>query len=181
VEAGINSGPLKRLFRRNRVLPPERQRDLLTLLELVANRLANAHEQPVGAEPGRLQVQLGRAVTFIEAHLAERLTLPMIARRRTSQRAAWPDSLRKRLQQRHPIPLAPAVSRACELLKRTDRTCAEIAFEVGFGSVQHFNRIFRRLEEVSPCQWRRNQLARAASTPSSFRPHSSNTIDKRPV
>jgi transcriptional regulator GlxA family with amidase domain len=46
------------------------------------------------------------------------------------------------------------IARACDLLRRTYHTCAEIAFEAGFGSVQHFNRIFRRYEGVPPRKWR---------------------------
>ena len=46
------------------------------------------------------------------------------------------------------------IARARQLLQREGRTCAEIAFECGFGSVQHFNRIFRRFENVSPTEWR---------------------------
>ncbi|MBM3757354.1 MAG: helix-turn-helix domain-containing protein, partial [Acidobacteria bacterium] len=46
------------------------------------------------------------------------------------------------------------IARACDLLRRSDHTCAEIAFEAGFGSVQHFNRIFRRHQEMSPGKWK---------------------------
>ncbi|MBI4663123.1 MAG: AraC family transcriptional regulator [Verrucomicrobia bacterium] len=45
------------------------------------------------------------------------------------------------------------IARARQLLRQESRTCAEIAFECGFGSVQHFNRIFRRLENASPTEW----------------------------
>jgi transcriptional regulator GlxA family with amidase domain len=53
------------------------------------------------------------------------------------------------------------IARARDLLRRTDRTCAEIAFEAGFGSVQHFNRIFRRHQDMSPARWRQRILASA--------------------
>jgi transcriptional regulator GlxA family with amidase domain len=53
------------------------------------------------------------------------------------------------------------IARARDLLRRTDHTCAEIAFEAGFGSVQHFNRIFRRHQDMSPARWRRRILAPA--------------------
>ena len=80
VSVGIDSGPLKKLFQRNRVLPHDRQADLLNLLELVANRLSHADEHRLLPEPGRPGAQLGRAVTFIEVHLGERLTWGVIAR-----------------------------------------------------------------------------------------------------
>lgn len=166
VGAGIDPQPLRKLFQRNRVLPPQSQNDLLDLLELIANRLAHADEHRLRAEPGRMQMQLGRAVTFIEAHLAERLTLPAIARAaQVSTRSLM------RLFQREigasvvEFTLGRRVSRACDLLKRTDHTCSEVAFESGFGSVQHFNRIFRRLQEISPRQWRKRAHSLVGASP----------------
>ncbi len=158
VEAGIDSRPLRKLFAQNRVLTPERQNDLLALLELIASRLAQADEHRLRAGPGHAQMQLGRAVTFIEAHLAERLTLSAVA-------GAANVSTRNlmRLFKREigtsvvGFILRRRISRARDLLKRSDRTCAEVAFESGFGSVQHFNRIFRRHEDMSPGGWRQRK------------------------
>ncbi|MGO9199181.1 MAG: helix-turn-helix domain-containing protein [Limisphaerales bacterium] len=162
VAAGIASRPLHELFRKNRVMAPDRQKDLLDLMELIASRLAYAGEHRLRPEPGRMQAQLGRAVTFIEVHLSERLTLPVVARvagvsmrnlarlfRREFSASVVEFILRRR------------ISHARDRLRSTDRTCAEIAFESGFGSVQHFNRIFRRIEGVSPREWRRQALSAA--------------------
>jgi AraC-like DNA-binding protein len=155
VKAGIPSGPLRKLFRQNRVLPQDRQRDLLNLLELIANRLAHADEQRLLPEPGRTHMQLGRAVTFIEVHLGERLTLPVIAKVAGLSTRSLVRLFRKEAGASVvEFILRRRIARACDLLRRTDHTCAEIAFEAGFGSVQHFNRIFRRHEGVPPCKWR---------------------------
>jgi transcriptional regulator GlxA family with amidase domain len=137
-------------------LTPDRQSDLLALMEMVAQRLAHSDEQPLAAVPGRAQVQLGRAVTFIEVHLAERLTLPMIARAASVSTRGLARIFKKEIGSSVvQFILRRRTSRACQLLRRTDHTCAEIAFETGFGSVQHFNRIFRRFEGVAPRIWRR--------------------------
>jgi AraC-like DNA-binding protein len=164
VAAGIDARPLRKLFRKNRVMTPDRQDDLLNLMELIASRLTHADEHRLRPEPGRMQAQLGRAVTFIEVHLSERLPLPMIAHvagvstrnltrlfRREFSSTVVEFILRRR------------ISRARDRLRNTDRTCAEIAFETGFGSVQHFNRIFRRIEGVSPREWRRHAPSAAMS------------------
>ena len=161
VKAGVKHGPLRPLFRQNRILSEDRQADLLSVLELVANRLAHADEQRLLPEPGRTGMQLGRAVTFIEVHLAERLTVQVVARtaglstrslERLYQKEVGSSVLKFILRRR--------ISRACEILQGTDHTCAEIAFEVGFGSVQHFNRIFRRDQRTSPREWRQRRLAK---------------------
>jgi AraC-like DNA-binding protein len=160
VAAGIDARPLEKLFRKNRVLTADRQKDLLDLLELIANRLAHADEHRLRPEPGRMQAQLGRAVTFIEVHLSERLPLSMIAH----VAGVSPRNLARVFRREYSTSvvefiLRRRISRARDRLKNTDRTCAEIAFDSGFGSVQHFNRIFRRIEGVSPREWRRQALS----------------------
>ena len=155
VKAGIRSEPLRLLFWKNRVMAEDRQADLLNLLELVANRLAHADEQRLLPKPGHASSQLGRAVTFIEVHLGEKLRLPMIAHAAGLSTRSLVRRFRKELDTSVvEFILRRRVARAADLLRRTGRTCAEIAFESGFGSVQHFNRIFRRFQEMAPNQWR---------------------------
>src|SRR5437667_4803144 len=67
------------LFQRNRVLTPARQDDLLELLELIAARLAHSDERELRTSPGQTQAALGRAMTYIETHLSERLRVEAIA------------------------------------------------------------------------------------------------------
>ncbi len=156
VAVGINSGPLRGLFRQNRVLTQERQEDLLHLLELIATRLSHADEHRLLPEPGRTRMQLGRAVTFIEAHLGERLSLAVIARAAGVSTRSLARLFRKELGTSVvSFILQRRIARARDLLRRTDDTCAEIAFAAGFGSVQHFNRIFRRQQQMSPGDWRK--------------------------
>jgi len=162
VKAGITSGPLRRLFWKNRVLPQDRQGDLLNLLELIASRLAHADEQRLLPEPGRTRMQLGRAVTFIEVHLGERLTLPVIAQAAGLSTRSLARLFRKEVGTNVvEFILRRRVACARDLLRRTDHTCAEIAFQAGFGSVQHFNRIFRRHQDMSPGEWRQRVAAPA--------------------
>jgi AraC-like DNA-binding protein len=153
--AGIQPSSLRALFERNRVLTPDRQDDLLDLLALIAARLARADEQELPAAPGQVQAALGRAMTYIDTRLDEKLLLVDIAR----ASGLSPRSLMRLF--RHEAGssvvgfiLQRRVARARQLLTG-GRTCAEVAFACGFGSVQHFNRIFRRFEGMSPTEWRR--------------------------
>jgi AraC-like DNA-binding protein/ligand-binding sensor protein len=156
-QAGIRGASLGAAFRRNRVLGSGQQRDLLTLLELVAARLAQADERELRPASGETQVELGRAFTYIEAHLAERLSVADVARATgLSSR-----SLMRRFRSEIGTSVVEFIlnrrmSRARELLRQTDRSCAEIAFECGFGSVQHFNRVFRRFQGTTPTRWRKS-------------------------
>ena len=181
-DAGIKSGPLQKLFRENRVLSPDRQRDLLNLLELVASRLAHADEHHLGADPGQTHMQIGRAVTFIEVHLNERLALPVIARAAGVSTRSLVRLFRKEVGTTVlDFILRRRVARARHLLRRGGQTCCEIAFAAGFGSVQHFNRIFRRFEDTSPRQWMRRSAALATPQEPSGRPRSDSEREARPA
>jgi len=155
VSAGIRAPVLRTLFQRNRVLTPARQDDLLELLALVAARLANSCERELPTAPGQTQAALGRAMTYIETHLAERLTVEAIARMANLSTRSLMRLFRKQVG----VTVVDFIlrrrgARARQLLQQQGRTCAEIAFACGFGSVQHFNRIFRRFENASPSKWR---------------------------
>lgn len=156
-EAGIPMGDLGHLFRNNRVLTPDRQDDLLDMLALIAARLTHADEWRLPAAPGQVQAAFGRAITYIEAHLSERLTVSSIAQNANLSTRSLMRLFRKQIGSSVvDFILQRRVERARQLLKENRMTCAEVAFACGFGSVQHFNRIFRRLEKMSPSEWRTN-------------------------
>jgi AraC-like DNA-binding protein len=156
--AGIPTPKLRGLFQRNRVLTPDRQNDLLELLVLVAARLAQSDEREVPTLPGQTHAALGRAMTYIETHLGERLKVEAIAHTANLSTRSLMRLFRKQIGTSVvDFILHRRIARARQLLQQPGRTCAEIAFECGFGSVQHFNRIFRRFENTSPTQWRADQ------------------------
>lgn len=157
--AGIPPGELRSFFRRNRVIPPERQEDLLDLLELIAARLAHTDKQDLGSAPGQAQAALGRAMTYVETHLSDRLTVKAIASAANLSTRSLMRLFRKEIDASVlDFVLRRRVARSRSLLRERDLTCAEIGFRCGFGSVQHFNRIFRRLEHRTPTEWRNHHL-----------------------
>jgi len=46
------------------------------------------------------------------------------------------------------------VSRACDLLLRSDKQISEICYEVGYNNLSNFNRQFRKLKNLSPKEYR---------------------------
>ncbi len=156
IGAGIQSNGLQKLYKSNRVLGMERQNDLLELLDLVAQRIGNS-DFPAAATSGQSKVILGRAITYIETHLGESLNLETVSR----NAGFSPRSLMRLFRSEMSTTVIEfihtrRVSKARQMLSQTDKTCAEIAFECGFGSVQHFNRIFRRIAKSTPTAWREN-------------------------
>jgi AraC-like DNA-binding protein len=62
------------------------------------------------------------------------------------------------------------IARACHYLTASDKTCIEIAFAVGFQTVQSFNRTFRRLKFSTPREWRLRNVGQAAVQEIQFAP-----------
>lgn len=56
------------------------------------------------------------------------------------------------------------IGRACMALQKTDRTIAEIAYDVGFENLSHFNKRFRKYKRMSPSQYRRRVQNEFANT-----------------
>ncbi len=48
------------------------------------------------------------------------------------------------------------IEKACKMLKRTDRTIIDIAFDAGYQNLSFFNRYFRKIMNMSPREYRRN-------------------------
>lgn len=46
---------------------------------------------------------------------------------------------------------------ACGLLKKTDKTTAEISNLIGFASLSHFNKVFRKITGVTPTEYREKE------------------------
>ena len=46
------------------------------------------------------------------------------------------------------------INNACELLRRTDKSIADISEEVGFGSIRTFNRVFLQIMKTTPYNYR---------------------------
>jgi AraC family transcriptional regulator len=100
-------------------------------------------------------VRLSDALTYIDAHLGERLTLPEIAETleisphhfsHVFKRATGVPPHRYVMQRR--------IERAKQLLRSTDLSIAAIALEVGCASQSHFSDLFHRATGVTPRAYR---------------------------
>ena len=152
----VNVSHLRSLYFRLRIIPPPQQQDLIDLLELFATFIARAQKK-FSLLHASWNVQIaGRAQIFIGSHLMEPLTLPAIAQAACTSPRNLVRVFRKETGESvwdyiH----AQRIANACRQLTSTTKSCTEIAQECGFGSVQHFNRIFLRLKKSSPSAWRK--------------------------
>lgn len=101
---------------------------------------------------------------FIKARFRESLSLEKMA----DELGYSPPYLSRYFKQKTGLCLfeyvnARRVAEACLLLKGTDKTVTEIAFEVGYNNLSFFNRYFRKLMDASPQEYRKRSMDRRES------------------
>jgi AraC-like DNA-binding protein len=152
---GIMSLPPKELFFSFRVIPPQTQEDLMTLLELFGNYIAYAQYQLVLAEVSQKSRTEERALSFIRNHFSDPISLDDVAQAAcTSKR-----NLTRIFQVKTGLTVLRTVqemriAKACSELQAGEMTCTQVAYDCGFGSVQQFNRVFQILRQCTPQTWR---------------------------
>jgi|GEM_PF-2475216 len=153
---GFDKLPPEELFLSLRVIHPQTQKDLMTLLELFGNYIAYAQYQIQLSEATQQSRTLERALSFIRNHFTEPISLDDIARVAcTSKR-----NLSRLFQAKTGMTVLDSIQqlridKACSQIQAGDMTCMQVAFECGFGSVQQFNRVFHKLRQCTPLNWQK--------------------------
>ena len=106
----------------------------------------------------RALLRIGAAISHLETNTHEPVDLDLLARIAHMSSRNFIRSF-KAATGSSPIAyvIQLRVNRAASLLRRTDLTITEIAFQAGFGDSNYFARQFRRLLGVTPSQYRRQQ------------------------
>lgn len=120
---------------------------------LYLRRPTEIEERTMGAQAVK------RAISFIEAHYAEKLTLDDLAREAHLSRSEFCRIFRRYTGrtafdylQYH------RVRRSLPLLRENSRSVLEVALAVGFSGASYYAEIFRRFIGVSPLAWRKKFL-----------------------
>jgi AraC-like DNA-binding protein len=153
---GFKDSPNRELFFSQRVILPQTQEDLMALLELFGNYIAYAQDQMLLSETSRQWRIEERALSYIRNHMADTISLDEIAEAAYTSKRNLSRVFRERtgmtvLEVIHEVRIAEA----CRLLQVEDATVAKTALDCGFGSVQQFDRVFRKLKLISPQAWQR--------------------------
>lgn len=130
--------------------------DSLVLLLLV--ELFRAKEgQTKPASSARLSpAQLRRATEFIEAHLAERISLAELAALVGTSQSHFCHAFKSTTGlPPHRWQLEARIRHAQALLARRRSSVADVALATGFADQSHFTRVFRRVVGETPGNWRR--------------------------
>jgi AraC-like DNA-binding protein len=160
---GVDANPttLESAFFQTRVLSKRQHDSAIQLLTIFAQHLAMASNQLVTEKHQAEPPLISRGKEFIRQHLRENLSLAMVARAVNTSTFYFCKQFKKITG----MNFTEYVSRtraesAKNLLLNPNLRISEIAYEVGFQSLTHFNRVFRRIVGQSPTGYRQ-QLAHA--------------------
>lgn len=118
-----------------------------------ASILSSAHHVPL--RDHKAGQRINRAYDYVYANLSEEISLDAVARVAGMSPAAFSRYF-KRMTGRNLSHFIGElrISQACKQLRESDLGIAEVAYDVGFGSLSNFNRLFKVLKGVSPREWR---------------------------
>lgn len=128
------------------------------LLAVVLIRLERQDELALGPEPSdpRASRECGLVRRYIDNHFKENLSLDQLARLAHVNKYYLAHAFRREFGT---SPISYLISRRVEesrfLLRETDHSLSLIAQMLGFSSPSYFSQCFRRVEGVSPIEYRR--------------------------
>lgn len=153
---------LKRAYFSTRTTTRRRFESCMRLLEIFASHLSMVASQLAlhrnhGTCPG-----IRRAIAFIHENLSKPLELEAAARCASLSTSYFSTKFKESTEMAFTQYVATArVEAAKKLLVDGAARISEIAFDVGFQSLTHFNRVFKGVTGLSPTQYRKGCMAAA--------------------
>lgn len=126
----------------------------------IVSRIVSLHDEGKGHVSGRAKSplpkwRLKRVTQFVDAHLAQTITLADMAGAAGLTRMHFAAQFRVATGLRpHDYLLRRRVARAQDLLALPDATLMDVALSVGFQTQPHFTTVFKRFTGQTPHRWR---------------------------
>jgi len=157
-DRGLNIRHLREAYFKISVIHPGIQRDIMAQLELFGNYVANAQDQILQVESHGRPFLVQKAQSYIKKNFSETISLIDVAAAagtsiRNLSRVFIRETGMTVLDFIHHV----RILHAQEQLQTTNKSCLQIALESGFGTVQQFNRIFKKTTRTTPSMWRRSR------------------------
>ena len=158
----INEAELEKAYLNTRVLPFKEHEAIVKLLRIFAQHLSTLSNQLVVQQENTEPPAITRAKQYIQAHQSEKLTLGQVARAVNMSTFYFCKIFKKATGTNFTDYVSRVrVEKAINLLLNPNLRISEIAYEVGFQSLTHFNRVFKKILGRSPTEYR-GQLKLAA-------------------
>ena len=153
VEADLND--LRRAYFESRVLSPKQHEAVVKLLAIFAQHLSMASNQIIVQHENSEMPVITRAKEFIRQHQAEDISLGDVAKAVNTSTFYFCKLFKKATKLNFTHFLSRVrIEKAKNLLLNPNLRVSEIAYEVGFQSLTHFNRVFKKIIGQSPTQYR---------------------------
>ena len=155
-----DEGKLREAYFETRVLSSRQHESVVKLLAIFAEHLSLVSNQIVVREKNAEPPVITRAKQFIVEHQTEELSLEQVATAVNTSKFYFCKMFKKSTGINFTDYLSRVrTERAKNLLLNPNLRVSEIAYEVGFQSLTHFNRVFKRILGSSPTHYR-EQLSR---------------------
>jgi len=156
----VDQSTLREAYFSTRVLTPKQHESIIKLLTIFAQHLSMITNQVVVQQDNAEPPVIARAKQFIIEHQTEDLSLGQVAKAVNTSTFYFCKMFKKVTGINFTDYLSRVrIEKAKNLLLNPNLRISEIAYEVGFQSLTHFNRVFKRIIGQSPTQYR-GQLAR---------------------
>jgi AraC-like DNA-binding protein len=143
-----------------KVMTPEQYEALVELLSIFAQHLSLVANQVAVQQNNAEPPMITRARDFIKINQAEDLSLGQVAKAVNTSTFYFCKMFKKATGLNFTEYLSRVrVEKAKNLLLNPNLRISEIAFEVGFQSLTHFNRVFKKITGQSPSEFRGRLIA----------------------
>ena len=138
-----------------RIIKPAQYEAMVRLLTIYAQHLAVVCNQILVQQSNAEPPKITKAREFIAAHQGDDLSLGDVARAVNTSSFYFCKMFKKATGLNFTDYLSRVrIEKAKNLLLNPNRRVSEVAYEVGFQSLTHFNRVFRKLCGTSPTTYR---------------------------
>jgi len=146
---------LRELYFRTQVFSPKQYESVVQLLSIFAQHLSIVVNQLMLQNENAEPESISRARAFIDANYTEDLSLDAVAQAAHMSRFHFCKQFKKSTGLNYTDYLGRVrVEKAKQRLVNPHARVSEVAYEVGFQSLTHFNRVFRKLNGESPTEYR---------------------------
>jgi AraC-like DNA-binding protein/ligand-binding sensor protein len=156
-EWGLDIAPeeLKKAYFATRVISGKQHESVVKLLSIFAQHLSMLSNQVVVQQGNAEPPVITRAKEFINEHQTEELSLGQVAKAVNTSTFYFCKMFKKATGINFTDYLSRVrIEKSKNLLLNPNLRVSEIAFEVGFQSLTHFNRVFKKILGQSPTEYR---------------------------
>jgi len=156
----IDINDLRQAYFETRVLSARQHESVARLLTIFAEHLSMVSNRVIVQQETAEPPVITRAKQYIAEHQTEDLELGQVAKAVNTSKFYFCKIFKKMTGVNFTEYLSRVrIEKAKNLLLNPNLRISEIAYEVGFQSLTHFNRVFKRILAQSPTEYR-GQLAR---------------------